>query len=110
MQSKVTTGATGQERLFPVVVVGASASGLPPFERLLSVLPKRFGFALVFLQHLSPARADIPVIMCTGFSYLVNAEVTMAAGVRAFVMKPLTKREITDTIRTVIDGRLENWR
>ena len=36
-------------------------------------------------------RADIPIIMCTGFSHLVDADAAKAAGVRAFTMKPLTK-------------------
>ena len=36
-------------------------------------------------------RPDIPIIMCTGFSHLVDADAAKAAGVRAFTMKPLTK-------------------
>jgi DNA-binding NarL/FixJ family response regulator len=43
--------------------------------------------------------------MCTGFSHLVDADQAKAAGVRAFTMKPLTKREIARTIRTVLDGQ-----
>src|SRR5208283_2467277 len=46
-------------------------------------------------------RADMPVIMCTGFSPLVDVETAMAAGIKAFTMKPLTKREIARTIRKV---------
>jgi len=46
----------------------------------------------------------MPIIMCTGFSELVDAAKAKAAGVRAFVMKPLTKREIARTIRQVLDG------
>ena len=49
-------------------------------------------------------RADIPIIMCTGFSHLVDADAAKAAGVKAFVMKPLTKREIAKAIRMVLDG------
>ncbi|MGA9134935.1 MAG: response regulator, partial [Candidatus Sulfotelmatobacter sp.] len=48
-------------------------------------------------------RADMPVIMCTGFSYVVNEESAKAAGIRDFAMKPLTKREIARTIRKVLD-------
>jgi PAS domain S-box-containing protein len=48
-------------------------------------------------------RADIPIIMCTGFSYLVDADSAKAAGIKAFVMKPLTKKEIAMTIRKVLD-------
>ncbi len=48
-------------------------------------------------------RPDVPIIMCTGFSHLVNAEAARAAGIKAFVMKPLTKREIAKAIRRVLD-------
>jgi len=41
--------------------------------------------------------------MCTGFSHLVDADKAAAAGIRAFAMKPLTKREIAKTIRRVLD-------
>ena len=49
-------------------------------------------------------RADMPIIMCTGFSYVVDAGEAKAAGIRAFAMKPLTKREIAKTIRKVLNG------
>ena len=48
-------------------------------------------------------RADMPIIMCTGFSHLVDADKAKAAGIKAFAMKPLTKREIARTIRNVLD-------
>lgn len=48
-------------------------------------------------------RADLPIIMYTGFSHLVDANVAKAAGAREFVMKPLTKREIAKAIRKVLD-------
>ncbi len=46
----------------------------------------------------------MPIIVCTGFSHLVDADGTRAAGIRAFAMKPLTKREIAGTVREVLDG------
>ena len=51
-------------------------------------------------------RAGMPIIMCTGFSYLVDAEKARAAGIRAFAMKPLTKSEIARTIRKVLNEYL----
>ena len=48
-------------------------------------------------------RADMPVILCTGYSLTANEESAKAAGIRAFVMKPLTKNEIARTIRKVLD-------
>jgi PAS domain S-box-containing protein len=49
-------------------------------------------------------RGDMPIIMCTGFSYAVDADKAKAAGIKAFAMKPLTKGEIAKTIRKVLDG------
>jgi PAS domain S-box-containing protein len=51
-------------------------------------------------------RADMPIIMCTGFSHVVNEEKAEAAGIRAFAMKPLTKREVARTIRKVLDEQV----
>ncbi len=48
----------------PVVAVGASAGGLEAFKRFLAVLPARFGFALVFLQHLSPKHKSLLPDLC----------------------------------------------
>jgi PAS domain S-box-containing protein len=47
-------------------------------------------------------RGDIPIILATGFSRRVDAGSARAAGIRAFVMKPLTRSEIAHTIREVL--------
>ncbi len=44
---------------FPIVGVGASAGGLNAFECFLAVLPRDFGFAIVFVQHLSPKHTSL---------------------------------------------------
>ena len=49
-------------------------------------------------------RADMPIIMCTGFSHVVDADKAKAAGIKAFAMKPLTKKQIAKTVRNVLDG------
>jgi two-component system CheB/CheR fusion protein len=38
---------------FPIIGVGASAGGLNAFQCFIGALPKEFGFAVVFMQHLS---------------------------------------------------------
>ncbi len=49
----------------------------------------------------------IPIILTTGFSHQVDVEKAQEAGVNAFVMKPLTKKEIARTVRKVLDERKE---
>ncbi|MDY6950096.1 MAG: PAS domain S-box protein [Thermodesulfobacteriota bacterium] len=56
-------------------------------------------------KNLIEIRPDIPVILCTGHSERINEERAMAMGIRAFVMKPVVKREIAMTVRKVLDGR-----
>ena len=51
-------------------------------------------------------RPDTPVIMCTDFSSLVDADIARAVGIRAFALKPLTSREIAKMIRKVLDSRV----
>ena len=65
-------------------------------------MPEMTGIDLA--REILAIRADMPIIMCTGFSHLVDADKAQGAGIRAFAMKPLTKREIARTIRNVLDG------
>ncbi len=44
---------------FPIVAIGASAGGLHSLECFLEALPADFDFAVVFIQHLSPAHKSL---------------------------------------------------
>ncbi|MFC1523839.1 response regulator [Thermodesulfobacteriota bacterium] len=48
-------------------------------------------------------RPDLPIILCTGFSELVNREQATALGIREFVMKPIKTQELGKMIRKVLD-------
>ena len=54
---------------------------------------------LELVKEILAIKADIPVIMCTGLSYLVDTDTAMAAGTTAFALMPPTKREVTRTVR-----------
>jgi PAS domain S-box-containing protein len=64
-------------------------------------MPEMTGVDLA--REILATRVDMPIVMCTGFSYVVDADKAKQAGIRAFAMKPLTKREIARTIRKVLD-------
>jgi CheY-like chemotaxis protein len=66
-------------------------------------MPEMTGVELA--RRILAIRPDMPVILCTGFSHLVDADSARTAGIRGFAMKPLTKREIAKTIREVLDGK-----
>jgi CheY-like chemotaxis protein len=48
-------------------------------------------------------RPDIPIVLCTGFSGLINEEEAKERGIRAFLLKPLYLRDIAGTLRKVLD-------
>ncbi|RJX35418.1 MAG: response regulator [Desulfurivibrio sp.] len=50
-------------------------------------------------------RPDMPIIMCTGFSELVNEEQAKAQGVREFLMKPVMKNDMAHAVRRALDSR-----
>ncbi|MGD9302082.1 MAG: PAS domain S-box protein, partial [Desulfobacterales bacterium] len=55
-------------------------------------------------QKLIEIKSDLPVILCTGFSARINEKKALALGIRAFVTKPVLKRQIAETIRMVLDA------
>jgi PAS domain S-box-containing protein len=50
-------------------------------------------------------RPEIPVILCTGFSTRITEEKAKNMGIKAFIMKPLIKKDIAETLRQVLDGQ-----
>ncbi len=76
------------------------------------------GFDLVITDQVMPAltgtglaeevlkvRRDIPVILFTGYSETASSEQARAAGIKDFIMKPVTRREVAYTVRRVLDER-----
>ncbi|RZB38349.1 MAG: hypothetical protein SRB2_00097 [Desulfobacteraceae bacterium Eth-SRB2] len=48
-------------------------------------------------------RPDIPIILCTGFSEITDANKAKALGISEFLMKPIVKDQIAGAIRKVLD-------
>ena len=66
-------------------------------------MPEMTGEALArALRHIRP---DIPIVLCTGFSHVMNAEKAQALGMDAFLMKPFGARELAMTIQQVLTRR-----
>ena len=55
-------------------------------------------------KELMRVRADIPIILCTGFSEQIGEKRAKEMGIRGFVMKPIVMREMARKIRDVLDG------
>jgi PAS domain S-box-containing protein len=45
----------------------------------------------------------MPIILCTGYSSLITEEMARSMGIKGFAMKPLTKKNIAEMIRKVLD-------
>ncbi len=53
-------------------------------------------------------RPDIPIILCTGFTDLIELETVQSIGIRKYIMKPYSKADISRAIREVINQSKEN--
>jgi len=50
-------------------------------------------------------RPELPIIMCTGFSHIISKEKAHEIGIKAFVMKPLARKDLADMVRRVLDEK-----
>ncbi len=60
-------------------------------------MPKMTGDVLA--EKLMQIRPNIPVILCTGFSELINREKSEAKGIRQFLTKPYSVQQLSEAIR-----------
>jgi len=75
------------------------------FDLVISdvTMPKMAGHDMA--REMIKIRPDLPVLLCTGYSESINEEITSRIGVRALLYKPLTRHELSATIRGVLDCR-----
>ncbi len=94
---KVQTAITPQEAL------DRFALNPDHFDLVITdmTMPQMTGVALS--EKLMDIRPDIPIIICTGHSALVDEEKAKELGLAAYIMKPIDMRETAQTIRKVLD-------
>ncbi len=56
-------------------------------------------------EKLMEIRSDIPVIICTGHSSLIDEEKAKNLGIAGYIMKPVSMSNLTRSIRDVIDNK-----
>ena len=54
-------------------------------------------------RRLMEIRPDIPVILCTGYSHMIDESSAKSAGIRDYALKPLTQIKMAYMIRNVLD-------
>lgn len=76
--------------------------------------PKRFDLVITdmtmphmtgdkLIEQILNISPDMPTILCTGFSEKISEEKAQEFGVKAFLLKPLVKRDFAVTVRKVLD-------
>jgi signal transduction histidine kinase/CheY-like chemotaxis protein len=109
-------GTCARETLVPLgydVTVCTSS-----LEALAAFRATPLGFDLVITDQTMPAmtgetlvrelrriRPDIPLILCTGYSPLIDAERAAVLGIEAFLLKPVESATLAHTIRQVLTRR-----
>ena len=73
---------------YDVIVTDQSMPGITGLRLAVSILK---------------VRHDMPIILCTGHSDAVSFDIAKAAGIRGFLMKPLTRLEMAKAVRRVLD-------
>lgn len=73
------------------------------FDLIISdmTMPNMTGVQLA--NEIKVIRADIPIIICTGFSDQINVDTYGKMGIQGYVVKPVVKRELAKIIRDVLD-------
>ena len=64
-------------------------------------MPKMTGDKLA--EEMLRIKPGIPIILCSGFSSNIDKDRAMAMGIRAFIFKPILKRDIAEAIRMVLN-------
>ncbi|MEQ8170550.1 MAG: response regulator [Candidatus Eremiobacterota bacterium] len=66
-------------------------------------MPELPGHKLV--GEIMQIKPDIPVILCTGFSDIINSDNYWSIGIREFLMKPVNIKTLSGIIRKLLDER-----
>jgi CheY-like chemotaxis protein len=67
------------------------------------VMPTMTGEMLA--KELIRIRPDIPIVLCAGYSEMISEEKAAALGIKKLIMKPILMREISETIRQILDQK-----
>jgi PAS domain S-box-containing protein len=73
------------------------------FDLILTdqTMPKLTGDVLA--RQAMTIRPEVPVVVCTGYSAVLDAEKSQTIGIRALLMKPFDRTTLLETVRRVLD-------
>jgi PAS domain S-box-containing protein len=56
-------------------------------------------------RELLKIKPNIPIILCSGFSEMISEDKAKNLGIRKFIMKPISKKELAQIVRDVLAGQ-----
>ncbi|MEN6484742.1 MAG: PAS domain S-box protein [Syntrophobacteraceae bacterium] len=82
-----------------------SSQAETPFELVITdmTMPRLTGADLA--RELLKLEPDLPVVLCTGFSEIMDKEMAKSLGIRAYLIKPVIARELAETVRDLLAER-----
>jgi len=91
-----------ESRMSPIEALELFQSKPDAFDLVITdmTMPQMSGIKLS--EELRAVRPDIPIIISTGYSSLIDEEKSQKFGINAFVMKPIVIKEIAQTIHEVL--------
>jgi len=97
-------GYTVTGRTNPLDALALFQESSDHFDLIISdmTMPQMSGVKLT--DKVREIRPDIPIIICTGHSSLMNEEKAKEIGISAYAMKPITITEISSLIRKVLEN------
>ncbi|KJR96999.1 MAG: hypothetical protein VR65_26130 [Desulfobulbaceae bacterium BRH_c16a] len=106
MQGRVleSLGYTVTVETDPLQALETFSAGPSAYDLIITdmTMPRMNGADLT--QRILRIQADIPVILCTGFSELINESKARAIGVKSFAMKPLVRKTIAEIVRKALES------
>ncbi len=98
-------GYTVETKVSPAAALELFQSKPGDFDLVITdmTMPQMTGVTLS--EKLKAVRPDIPVIICTGNSSLIDEEKAKQMGIDAYIMKPIVKSDIAIAIRKALDKR-----
>ena len=56
-------------------------------------------------KEIRKIRPDLPILLCTGYNTGFSEAEIKEAGINAFILKPVVRKELAEVVRKVLDGR-----
>ena len=86
----------------PLDALNAIRNDIVGFDLMLTDMTMPHMTGLELAEEATKLAPDLPIVLCTGHSEDLCSDSAMAAGIREFVMKPLSKKELADVVARTI--------